>query len=283
QPTIDWLGYATDLLIDRLAALASDWLAAAPADALQHNRHQMWLACCHWTNTRVVHCPGLNRPALVPYFDLFNHSPAVSAVTSFNTETRSLVLTTKTAYQAGDQVYINYGNHSNLTLLLEYDFVLESTNPTEHDCVPVSLSNVADVLSAKQQHIVDFLNQLAHIGMCPPADALLSDRLLLLKYIHLSVDGPSYYLLLLLVFLSESTDKRLIDIVHSMSEDQLTNCVRRQLRLMYKALKIELLRDRNWLVKLAMESHHEICRLISNCVQLIDIWCNIVNCLIDSQ
>jgi len=46
----------------------------------------------------------------------------------YNERSKSYKISTDTAYSAGQQVFINYGPHSNMKLLLEYGFILEN-NP----------------------------------------------------------------------------------------------------------------------------------------------------------
>jgi hypothetical protein len=62
-----------------------------------------------------------DRLALVPITDLFNHEDSGCEV-SFSP--KSFIITADRMYQAGDEVHICYGSHSNDFLLTEYGFVL---------------------------------------------------------------------------------------------------------------------------------------------------------------
>ncbi|EPZ31893.1 hypothetical protein O9G_003603 [Rozella allomycis CSF55] len=64
--------------------------------------------------------------SMIPFFDMFNHSPNVSVDTKVENNTFQII--TKTPYKSGEQVFINYGSHDNWTLLLEYGFTI-SSNP----------------------------------------------------------------------------------------------------------------------------------------------------------
>ena len=91
-------------------------------------------------NTRAVfldpsHAPGPFREdnlALAPFLDLFNHSPTASMHSRVSGGCYEL--TTEDSFSAGEQVFINYGPHDNLRLLLDYGFVVPGNT---QDAVPV--------------------------------------------------------------------------------------------------------------------------------------------------
>lgn len=66
--------------------------------------------------------PWEDRLALLPVADLFNHSDTGCQVT-FSPE--YYTYTADRTYEAGEEVYISYGEHSNDYLLAEYGFVLD--------------------------------------------------------------------------------------------------------------------------------------------------------------
>ncbi|XP_043211666.1 SET domain-containing protein 4-like [Amphibalanus amphitrite] len=91
-------------------------------------------------NTRAVfldpsHAPGLfseDNLALAPFLDLFNHSPTANMSSRVVGDHYELV--TEDRFSAGEQVFINYGPHDNLRLLLDYGFVVPGNS---QDAVPV--------------------------------------------------------------------------------------------------------------------------------------------------
>ena len=92
---------------------------------------------------------------MTPFFDLFNHSAAISAGDSHRVvrgaggELCVRAVATRD-YAAGEEVCISYGQHSNRQLLLSYGFVLEAALPAatakesakgrSFDCAELSLS-----------------------------------------------------------------------------------------------------------------------------------------------
>ncbi|KAI0232215.1 SET domain-containing protein 4 [Massospora cicadina] len=117
-------------------------------------------------NTRSVYLTG-PRPqqgdpapiALIPYLDLLNHCPHTdvkgvgftphplvnslgyvfwcefkrgwAAAPAYDPEAGTFTLVSARGYRPGDQVFITYGAHDNLTLMLEYGFTLKD-NPYDH-------------------------------------------------------------------------------------------------------------------------------------------------------
>jgi hypothetical protein len=59
---------------------------------------------------------------LQPVADLFNHDPNRGCSVAF--DANDYTITTKHAHEPGDEVFIQYGNHSNDMLLAEYGFIL---------------------------------------------------------------------------------------------------------------------------------------------------------------
>ncbi|XP_013774095.1 SET domain-containing protein 4-like isoform X2 [Limulus polyphemus] len=87
-------------------------------------------------NTRCVYlraaCKGENEGsfALAPFLDLLNHSSHVQVKAGMNQENNCYEIVTLTPFSKYSQVFINYGNHDNRRLLLEYGFILPS-NPND--------------------------------------------------------------------------------------------------------------------------------------------------------
>ncbi|XP_030850055.1 SET domain-containing protein 4 [Strongylocentrotus purpuratus] len=85
--------------------------------------------------------------ALAPFLDLLNHSPGAEVTAGFDPVSNCYRIKTLDSYHAYDQVFIHYGPHDNVNLLLEYGFVIPS-NP--HDAVSFELGAVVDAV--KSQH-----------------------------------------------------------------------------------------------------------------------------------
>lgn len=82
--------------------------------------------------------------ALAPYLDLFNHHPDVSVDAGEGLDVRvgkegDYQIITKNAIKKYEQVFINYGPHSNTKLYLEYGF-FPPQNP--HESFPISSADL---------------------------------------------------------------------------------------------------------------------------------------------
>ncbi|KAG7381749.1 hypothetical protein PHYPSEUDO_005691 [Phytophthora pseudosyringae] len=80
---------------------------------------------------------GPNQPfTLIPFFDWFNHADnGDECIQEFDPQKGFTIHTTK-AYEPGEQLFINYGNHGNLRLLRNYGFTTPN-NP--YDIVTLSM------------------------------------------------------------------------------------------------------------------------------------------------
>jgi hypothetical protein len=92
--------------------------------------------------------PWEDRLALLPVADLFNHAQTGCHV-SFTSECYSV--TADRAYEAGEEVYISYGDHSNDFLLAEYGFTL-SENRWDKACLD---DVILPKLSQKQREVLE--------------------------------------------------------------------------------------------------------------------------------
>lgn len=94
-------------------------------------------------NSRGVYSPdGSDNLALVPFLDMFNHSPEVSVKAETLPNGSYNIVNLNKTYRPGDQVMINYGPHNNITLYSEYGFLL-SDNADDH--LPLHLRDLVDV------------------------------------------------------------------------------------------------------------------------------------------
>lgn len=163
-----------------------------------------WAYCT--VNTRVVYLPSspnntqtqVDKLALVPFFDLLNHSPSADVYLELS-PTKELMLYTRKPIDRFSQVFIKYNNYSNRQLLLHYgytaiekpdlDDVLKSKpdvdvdvswiKPSEQDVVPLTYQSFHDWLQNKEicllkKHISIFftkrLSVLCEIDFIKPTD-----------------------------------------------------------------------------------------------------------------
>jgi len=67
--------------------------------------------------------------ALAPFLDMLNHKPEARIEAGFNLDSKCYEIKTYDSYRRGDQVYINYGAHSDFTLCLLYGFLAFNLDP----------------------------------------------------------------------------------------------------------------------------------------------------------
>ena len=76
--------------------------------------------------------------ALVPFLDCLNHSSAASTKTRIVNDRFELI--TEKGVEKDEQVFISYGQHSDTFLLIEYGFVIGSTNRLNYvDFLPIDI------------------------------------------------------------------------------------------------------------------------------------------------
>ncbi|KAJ6117567.1 hypothetical protein N7512_007292 [Penicillium capsulatum] len=100
--------------------------------------------------------PGQTAPedrnealALVPFADYFNHSD-VDCDVSFTDEEYTLTATKD--YAKGEEVFMNYGSHSNDLLLAEYGFMMDQNR---HDCIYLDDIVLRDLAADKLEELKD--------------------------------------------------------------------------------------------------------------------------------
>lgn len=98
--------------------------------------------------------------ALAPFLDLLNHSCHVRTKAGFNLQTNCFDIITLTEYHKKDQIFINYGPHSNRHLLLYYGFILDD-NP--NNFITVTYHILLLLIPSKHYHIKQRLNTLKRI------------------------------------------------------------------------------------------------------------------------
>lgn len=93
---------------------------------------------------------GTMSCALAPLLDLLNHSCDVEVQAGFSQVMHSYNICTKTKFNKGSQVFINYGPHNNRKLLVEYGFIL----PTNcHNNIKIEPSDVYNIVSRNHTDI----------------------------------------------------------------------------------------------------------------------------------
>ncbi|VDM03680.1 unnamed protein product [Schistocephalus solidus] len=135
--------------------------------------------------------------AIVPFFDLFNHSPAVSV--KLHIDGDCMRLSSSGGSLSGDQVFINYGDHENLFLLCEYGFCIpDGLNPSDAYFPTYSeLLTVSPKISNELDHVLTELN--IDIDISDQSSERVNRYW---KSVFISRGGPSYFLLLILYALS---------------------------------------------------------------------------------
>lgn len=105
-------------------------------------------------NSRVVYIPpsenkdhpiplsDSNCMALAPYLDMLNHSNSARVTVSSSLES-GYSLITLVPFKKFSQVFIHYGDHGNLKLLLDYGFVLSEN---EHDIFPLCVDDIVSCI-----------------------------------------------------------------------------------------------------------------------------------------
>ncbi|XP_040564548.2 SET domain-containing protein 4 [Lepeophtheirus salmonis] len=127
---------------EALNALPSFWREPV-LEQKERLKNSLTNAWAYFTvNTRAVyHSDG--GMALIPFLDMFNHSPHVSVSINEARDGSFEIISGPHCVRKFDQVFINYGPHSNIKLFLEYGFWI-ANNP--HDAIPITLSELTSVL-----------------------------------------------------------------------------------------------------------------------------------------
>ncbi|KAK4450248.1 hypothetical protein QBC34DRAFT_297266 [Podospora aff. communis PSN243] len=117
---------AGQLLENQLGNFHRDWARVSRAfpnlqrDDYLHNWLIVNTRSFYYCTPRMESYPPIDRLALVPIADLFNHADTGCGV-SFTPD--GFVISTDRKYQLGQEIYISYGSHTNDFLLVEYGFV----------------------------------------------------------------------------------------------------------------------------------------------------------------
>lgn len=140
-----------------------------------------------------------NCLALAPYLDLFNHSNEAQVQAFVNDIDGSYQIKTMVPFRKNQQVFIHYGSHSNLKLLIEYGFILKSNS---NDAVTFSFN--------------DILNSFKEIYPEKNSPSKLVYNFLkshgILKNLYCSLDGLSWNtkILIYILIFSENIDPKIM-------------------------------------------------------------------------
>ncbi len=107
----------------------------------------------HYTTPKTESFAPDDCMALQPVADLFNHSDDGCGV-QFDSD--SYMITAQRPHEAGEEVYISYGSHSNDFLLVEYGFIL-AENRWDEACIDDA---ILPALSPKQKQKLEEFNFL---------------------------------------------------------------------------------------------------------------------------
>ncbi|XP_055847052.1 SET domain-containing protein 4 [Episyrphus balteatus] len=121
--------------------------------------------------------------ALAPFLDLFNHSDTASTEPQIEKEGNQSVyqLTTKNTYEPYEQIFISYGNLTNLKLFTEYGFSLENNL---NDYFEITLNDIEALIRTERKGFFVHSNKFKFIR-----DHNLNDTM----FIHAN-DGLSHNL-----------------------------------------------------------------------------------------
>ena len=98
------------------------------------------------TTPKTESLPKEDHMVLQPVADLFNHSPHNYCSVTY--DAHEFTFTTTAACNAGDELFIQYGSHSNDFLLVEYGFVLPEGNTHDEICLD---EYMCDLFSKRQR------------------------------------------------------------------------------------------------------------------------------------
>ncbi|DAZ99740.1 TPA: hypothetical protein N0F65_003527 [Lagenidium giganteum] len=99
--------------------------------------------------------------AMVPVFDMLNHDPAAQMQHYYDIEANAFVLVSNQHWQAGAQLFVNYGPLSNHKLLALYGFVLPN-NPFDAIDVWVPMDEATTKLYDLKAHVLE-INGIDHL------------------------------------------------------------------------------------------------------------------------
>jgi len=129
---------------------------------------------------------------LIPFLDLLNHDPTAKVHASFNQSHRSFQIISLERHNKHQQIFIKYGEHSSLDLLLEYGFV------------PTSI-NLNDSISFQIEELIEAFRPNNHFCQTKFVK-FLSDCKLTNDLTCVLDQGPSWSLLVTILMLISSTN-----------------------------------------------------------------------------
>merc|ERR1712226_673201 len=147
--------------------------------------------CIKWPNkieADTLACDNEIDYALIPFADFFNHDPSCKVTTEV--EDGHFIIKSEKEQFAGEQAFINYGNHSNAYFLLQYGFVPENN---KFDFIEFTLDQMLHV----SQYSNEDKKQIAHV---------VKDNYELFNKPYLYINGLSRSLLILVYVVIAEND-----------------------------------------------------------------------------
>lgn len=131
---------AATALVEQRANFNEDWAMVqeafgdeVPKDDFVYSWLLVNTRTFYHTSRRTKDLPNEDHMILQPIADLLNHS---SHGCSVSYDEREFTVTTVREHQAGEELFISYGAHSNDRLLVEYGFMLAPvSNPWDEVCI----------------------------------------------------------------------------------------------------------------------------------------------------
>ncbi|KAI1104810.1 SET domain-containing protein [Jackrogersella minutella] len=125
------------------------------------------------TTSSSIPCEVDDFSVLLPLYDIGNHSPLAKIAWATDEQAQICTLTSRQAYQAGEQVFNNYGMKTNVELLLGYGFILSEDEGLHNDYVHIKTKADPEAGDLAATHVVS-LRPMAHQSSFVGRSRLLS-------------------------------------------------------------------------------------------------------------
>ncbi|KAJ3472441.1 hypothetical protein NLG97_g10985 [Lecanicillium saksenae] len=153
------LNVLTDQLLERVEndyrRLLADFVLSQYPDVFSLEKFTLedykWALCAVWSRAMDFKIAQDNSVRLIaPFADMLNHSSEVKQCHAYDPNSGNLTVFAGKDYEAGDQVFINYGPVANNRLLRLYGFVLPDNPHDSYDLV-LQTSPMAPLYEEKQR------------------------------------------------------------------------------------------------------------------------------------
>lgn len=110
-----------------------------------------WALCTIWSRAMDFTLPdGKSLRLLAPYADMLNHSSEVEQCHAYDASSRNVSILAGKDYEAGQQIFINYGRVPNSRLLRLYGFIIPGNPDNSYDLV-LATHSAAPFFAQKQK------------------------------------------------------------------------------------------------------------------------------------